>query len=646
MTKGSEAGMTKLLCELELRQVEQEMQNEELRLEIEKAATATALYDFAPMGYFTLSRNGTISQMNHSGFRLLGIEFPDTAGTNFRQFVGRDTQLVFNDFFRKIFEANCKQTCEVGLTTKDGRSIFVLLEGTVFEEEQKCLLTAVDITERKRMEEELRVSEQYNRTLFNQSTIGLALASMDGKLVDVNPAYSEIIGRTIDETLNLTYWNITPEKYAWQEKQQLESLKANGHYGPYEKEYIHKDGHLVPVCLQGLIIEKNGLPYIWSSVEDITERKRAGELLKASEEKLRQLIKNSFDMIVLCDPNGILHFVSESCEKILGYRQEELINIPVIQQMIHPDDQKRVVSEIQITLKKGYGGTQYRQRHKNGSWVHLEAYGTNQLNNPVVNSLVLNVRDITARKNAEDALAESEARLRKLNATKDKFFSIISHDLRSPFNSIMGYSHVLERQIQQNDYEGIATYAGIIKRSSQRVLSLLTNLMEWSRSQTGRMEFNPEYVEIVELIREATELLNDSTLQKSITISSELPHNAPVFADKEMIGTILRNLISNAIKYTHPGGTIVVSTEQKPDECLVSVRDNGIGIKKDDIEKLFRIDVSHSRKGTKDERGTGLGLILCKEFVEKHGGKIWAESEEGKGSTFCFTIPKGIATDL
>lgn len=644
MTKGSE--MTKLLHELELRQVELEMQNEELRLEIEKAATATALYDFAPMGYFTLGRDGTISQMNYSGTRLLGMELSGSVGTNFRQFVDRETLLVFNDFFRKIFEANCKQTCEVGLTTKDGRSNFVLLEGTVFGEEQKCLLTAVDITERKRMEEELRISEQYNRTLFNQSTIGLALASMDGKLVDVNPAYSDIIGRTVDETLNLTYWDITPEKYAGQEKLQLESLKTTGHYGPYEKEYIHKDGHLVPVCLQGLIIEKNGLPYIWSSVEDITERKRAGELLKASEEKLRQLIKNSFDMIVLCDPNGILQFVSESCEKILGYRQEELINIPVIQQMIHPDDQERVVSEIQITLKKGYGGTQYRQRHKNGSWVHLEAYGTNQLNNPVVNSLVLNVRDVTARKNAEDALAESEARLRKLNATKDKFFSIISHDLRSPFNSIMGYSHVLERQIQQNDYEGIATYAGIIKRSSQRVLSLLTNLMEWSRSQTGRMEFNPEYVEIVELIREATELLNDSALQKSITIFRELPHNAPVFADKEMIGTILRNLISNAIKYTHPGGTIVVSTEQKPDECLVSVRDNGIGIKKDDIEKLFRIDVSHTTKGTKNEAGTGLALILCKEFIDKHGGKIWAESEEGKGSTFCFTIPKGIATDL
>jgi two-component system sensor histidine kinase/response regulator len=375
-------------------------------------------------------------------------------------------------------------------------------------------------------------------------------------------------------------------------------------------------------------------------VADITENKQAEELLKASEEKFRQLIENSFDMIVLLDSNGIQHFVSESCEKILGYRQEELINIPVIQQMIHPDDQEKVMSEFQIAIKKGYGGIQYRHRHKNGGWVYLEAFGTNQLNNPYINSLVLNVRDITERKNAEEALAESEARLRELNATKDKFFSIIAHDLRSPFHSIIGFSNLLVRQIQKKDNVGIEKYAWIIQNSAERTMDLLMNLLEWSRSQTGRMEFSPEYIEIVELINKVTKLLSDSAQQKSITISRELPHNAPVFADKAMIGTILRNLISNAVKFTNPGGKIVISAEQKQDELMVSVCDSGVGIKKHAIGKLFRIDKSYSTIGTQNEKGTGLGLLLCKEFVIKHGGKIWIESELGRGSEFHFTIPK------
>lgn len=170
-------------------------------------------------------------------------------------------------------------------------------------------------------------------------------------------------------------------------------------------------------------------------------------------------------------------------------------------------------------------------------------------------------------------------------------------------------------------------------------MDLLTNLLEWSRSQTGRIEFSPEYIEMVSLVNEITELLGDSVRQKSITILSKLPRNVLAFADKAMISTVLRNLVSNAIKFTHPEGQITFSVEFKPEGLLFSVSDNGIGIKEETLGKLFRIEETYSTRGTQNERGTGLGLILCKEFVEKHGGRIWAESELGKGSRFCFTIP-------
>jgi signal transduction histidine kinase len=243
------------------------------------------------------------------------------------------------------------------------------------------------------------------------------------------------------------------------------------------------------------------------------------------------------------------------------------------------------------------------------------------------------------RNEALEALKESEVRLRELNATKDKFFSIISHDLKSPFNSIIGLSELLAEKMRNKDYDGIEEYSTIIQNSSWRAMDLLSNLIVWSRLQTGRIEFRPELIEIEELITQVTELSKDSAKQKNITFNREAPLNVHVFADKEMIYSVLRNLVSNAIKFTGKGGTIGISAVLGDDELEISVTDNGIGIKKEVMDKLFRIGESVSTPGTMKEEGTGLGLILCKDFVQKHGGKIWGESEVGKGSRFIFTIP-------
>jgi len=362
--------------------------------------------------------------------------------------------------------------------------------------------------------------------------------------------------------------------------------------------------------------------------------------LKWNDETFKHLIKNSFDIIVLLDEKGNQHYVSESCEKILGYKPEELMNIPVIEKMVHPEDQEKTAAELQkMIVGTSTGGAQYRHRHKNGGWVYLETFGSNQIQNPNIRSIILNVRDITERKKAEQALRESEIRLSELNATKDKFFSIIAHDLLSPFNSIVGFSNLLASQIKQKDHEGIEKYAAIIKDSSEQALNLLTNLLEWSRAQTGKIKFNPEYFELVTEINEVIELLSNTAQQKSIMIQKDLPHNLPVFADKLMIHAVLRNLISNAIKFTQVDGDIKISAEQKNNTILVSVDDNGVGIKEENRDKLFRLEGSYSMAGTQNEKGTGLGLLLCTEFIKIHGGNIDFESEAGKGSRFYFTLP-------
>ncbi|MEI8112108.1 MAG: hybrid sensor histidine kinase/response regulator [Bacteroidia bacterium] len=237
-------------------------------------------------------------------------------------------------------------------------------------------------------------------------------------------------------------------------------------------------------------------------------------------------------------------------------------------------------------------------------------------------------------------LQEQSKQLRELNASKDKFFSIIAHDLRSPFNSIIGFSEILLENAVKKNYDVMEEYSEIILMSSRRAMDLLSNLMEWTRSQTGRMDFNPGKVELVQLITGIGQLFHGIAEQKSIGIILEIPESVTIYADQDMLSTVLRNLISNAIKFTYFGGKITVSVQENPEEITVSIRDSGVGMKKEKLEKLFRIDSDSSTLGTNKEKGTGLGLILCKEFIEKHNGKIWVESEFGKGSVFRFTIPK------
>ncbi len=263
----------------------------------------------------------------------------------------------------------------------------------------------------------------------------------------------------------------------------------------------------------------------------------------------------------------------------------------------------------------------------------LEAGADDYITRPIPN------RELLARLRVHIRLKRTEKALQKLNTNKDKFFNIIAHDLRSPFNSIIGLSELFVEQVEAKDYEGIDKYAIMIKQSANRAMNLLMNLLEWSRTQTGWMEFNPVHFELAEIIKESMLLLEDSARKKSISIKEELPHNSILYADKAMINTVIRNLLSNAIKFTKQGGEVVITAENGPKGILVSVKDNGIGISAGRIEKLFRIDESDSTSGTNNEKGTGLGLILCKEFVEKHGGKIWVESIENKGTVFTFTLP-------
>lgn len=240
----------------------------------------------------------------------------------------------------------------------------------------------------------------------------------------------------------------------------------------------------------------------------------------------------------------------------------------------------------------------------------------------------------------EKQLKETTEELGLLNKTKDRFFSIIAHDLKNPFNAIVGYSELLTEAIDNSNVEDFKEMAQIIQHSATQGYELLTNLLEWSRQQSGRIKMSPQLFNIESVIRYNLEIVYLSALSKNITINNiSNMEESQVYTDQAILNTIFRNLIGNAIKYTPEGGTISVDVKKEADYYLISIKDSGIGISKEDIQKLFRIDTIHTTKGTNNEGGTGLGLILCYEFVRMLGGKIWVESEPNHGSTFFFTLP-------
>lgn len=248
--------------------------------------------------------------------------------------------------------------------------------------------------------------------------------------------------------------------------------------------------------------------------------------------------------------------------------------------------------------------------------------------------------DITQRKNDEQALKESERNLRELNAKKDKLFSIIAHDLRSPFSSFQGFLQLIQEDLKNHKYDEIEENIGFVTNSSHKIYNLLTNLLQWSRMETDRIDYIPKQVDLYKMTSNIADFLSSNINEKKIKFKSEIKPHSTVFADSFMLETILRNLISNAIKFTPDDGKISIVKNIKNKAIEISVIDTGVGISRENQKKIFNIEDKTSTHGTNDEEGTGLGLILCNQFAQKHGGKIVVKSEIDRGSTFTVVLPR------
>jgi len=260
-------------------------------------------------------------------------------------------------------------------------------------------------------------------------------------------------------------------------------------------------------------------------------------------------------------------------------------------------------------------------------------------------ALKLNSSKLLANKNQElelmnSTLSDSEANLKELNATKDKFFTIIAHDIKNPLSAYRSVTKMLTNSFFELSEQQKFEYIRGIYQSSENLYDLFQNLLQWSTSQAGSMKFKPQEIDLGILAYKAVALLQEGADKKNLQVEMDVKTDTYAYGDINMVSTILVNLVSNAIKYSKPDGNIKVNALDKDGFIKISVADNGVGLTQEDISKLFRVEIDHKTIGESEEKGTGIGLILCKEFVTKNGGEIWVESEYGTGSTFSFTLPK------
>ncbi len=360
---------------------------------------------------------------------------------------------------------------------------------------------------------------------------------------------------------------------------------------------------------------------------------------KESWKDINAIINNMGDSIFVKDNQSKLLLINDAFCKIFELSRAEIIG-KTLAEDVPLDERESFLKIDKQVLANGLENINEESLTVRGNeTIFISTRKTRFINSKGEKFLVGVIRDITDRKKTEQALIESEAQLRELNATKDILFSIIGHDLRGPFGNILVLSELLIEALKDVDLVESEQYLGMINTTAKNSLSLLDNLLKWAKCQTGQFNFKSEKINIASSIQEVLELSNAHAKTKNISLSLIKSDKIELKSDEEIFKTILRNLISNAIKFTNPGGAIDLFVTSKQHEVEVTISDNGIGINKETCKKLFSISSNISSLGTANEVGSGFGLFLCKEFVEKLGGRIWVESEEGKGSDFKFTLP-------
>ncbi len=501
---------------------------------------------------------------------------------------------------------------------------------------------AFNVTKRIKLEEELYQSEAQFKQAFEHSLIGMALISPEGKWKRVNKSLCQILGYTESEMKNLNIGDITHPDDLQGSLTILHDLAAGEiEEVKYEKRYIHKNGNPVWVVIAATMLYDSAgkaLHYV-SQIEDITKRKEIENDLVLSEKKYRTIFENVQDVFYQTSQEGIVTEISPSIAQHSGYTRSEIIGMPVDNFYYYPQDRERIIEQLRI--KGSVIDFEVRLKTKDEELRYASVNARLIVEDGVITGTEGSMRDVTTRKFQENALQALNTELTASNEQKNKLFSIIGHDLRNPISGSLQLLDLTLTDFESSSADEVHSYLSMMKTELSNANVLLEDLLTWAKSQFNAVSFNPVEIEnLPGLIDKCIQTISPMAAKKDIEILPCLKGDLVLHADTGMLETIIRNLLSNAVKFTNKGGLVTIRVSKNDNGVVFSVKDDGVGIPQDKLGNLFNKNSNYTTYGTLGEKGTGLGLSLCYDFVIKHGGALWVESQQGIGTTFYFTIPE------
>ena len=486
----------------------------------------------------------------------------------------------------------------------------------------------------------LQKSEERFRTIFENNSSAIVIVEKDSTVSMVNKAYCEMTGFTKQEVVGKSWHSLIPES----ERERLTKYnrlrfdQSSEAPNIYEFKFQKKNGE-IRVGLMSVFFDQL-INQIVTSITDISERKEMEISLSESREKYRKLIEMQGEGLAIVDKEERFIFTNPAADRIMGFPLGGLTGRK-LNEFVSSETFVMVQKQTELRAEGNQSTYEMEFVRPDGETKVFLVTATPTFNavGEFESSLGIFI-DITDRKKIENELKKNESELKALNTTKDKLFSIIAHDLRGPVGTSADLLEVMIENFENFSKEEQYKMLEILGNSAKSTFNLLETLLNWSVIQTGNLVFKPELFNLTKCIESVVDNMIPTAFSKNITLSFKNSEEVFTYADQNMIQTIIRNLIGNAIKYTYRDGNVKVSLTAADGKTEISVSDDGMGMDETITKKLFVLNSQNSIYGTENEKGTGLGLILCKEFIERHGGHIRVESEIGKGSNFIFDIPQ------
>lgn len=612
----------------ELKRLNDQLHSEKVKIETQNEIFAQFMKN-SPVYMFFKDANIRPISLSKNYEQMIGMPVKELLGKTMYE-------LFPSDLAKKMVEDDLKilnegKTIEVE-EELDGKYYYTIKFPIKIDEKPTYLAGfTIDITDRKINEMKIAENESLFSKMFYKNPNLMAISTIkDGKYVDVNNAFLATLGFSKEDIIGKTSVDLK----IWNNQEQRERIIKKFHeIGTLYNEEIEVFTKDKKIKYGLFSIEKiiyNNEPHLMTTMVDITKQKIVENQLRI----FMEAIDNSSDAIGMSTPEGVHFYQNKSFDKLFG----EIGKNPPETLYCDKNIGYEVFNKI-IKGEKWKGNVEMFSAEKEIITVFLRAYPVKDENGKVKALLGLH-NDISESITQQNIINQQNKQLIELNASREKFMSIIAHDLRNPFNSILNLSELIVENFYEHNAENIIKFASYIHLAADKTFKLLDNLLTWSRAQTGKINFEPQKVEISNLLKENIMFIKSTADNKKIKINMNL-NEYFVWADILMTNTIIRNLLSNAVKYSKENGEIFIKTNQFDDNFIqICVSDNGIGIDERKLENIFSIFDFKSTRGTNNETGTGLGLIICKEFVERQNGKIWAESKIDEGTTFCFTLQK------